>query len=84
MKKPKGSDIDYQFNLEAGGEKKLKGNGTATRLRKVLGGDYEKLSGEQLAGLVDDLIAYEKKDALARRLVTRYGIAPQRAEDSPR
>ena len=28
LKKPKGSDTDYTFNLEAGGEKRLKGNTT--------------------------------------------------------
>ena len=70
-----GSEVDYTFNLEAGGEKRLKGNATAVKLRKVLGDDYEKLSPEQLADIVEDLLEYEKKDALARRLTNRYGIA---------
>ena len=61
-----GSDVDYSFNLEAGGEKRLKGNATAVKLRKVLGDDYENLSPEQLVDTVEDLLDYEKKDALAR------------------
>ena len=65
LKKPKGSERDFTFNLEAGGEKRLKGNATAVKLRKVLGDDYEKLSSEQLIGVVEDLLEYEKPDALA-------------------
>jgi CRISPR-associated endonuclease Csn1 len=81
LKKPKGSDADYAFNLEAGGEKRLKGNATAVKLRKVLGNDYEKLSPEQVADAVEDLLEYEKKDALALRLTRRYGIAPAKADE---
>lgn len=79
-KKPKGTDKDFTFNLEAGGESKLKGNTTATRIRGIIGDDYEKLSPERLAALVDDLLEYEKKEALARRLTKRYEIAPTKAD----
>ncbi len=81
LKKPKGSEQDFAFNLEAGGEKRLKGNATAVKMRKVLGDEYEKLSPEQLTGVVEDLLEYEKPDALARRLAKRYGIAPGKAEE---
>ena len=81
LKTPKGSEAKYTFNLEAGGEKKLKGNGTAFRLRKVLGDQYDKLATEQLAWIVEDLVAYEKKDAMAQRLVKRYGVVPAKAEE---
>jgi CRISPR-associated endonuclease Csn1 len=79
LKKPKGADVGYDFNLAAGGEKRLKGNVTASRLRKVLGKDFESFSGEQLAGIVDDLINYEQKGPLAQRLASRYGIAAETA-----
>jgi CRISPR-associated endonuclease Csn1 len=82
LKKPKGSETDYRFNLEAGGEKKIKGNGTNARLLKALGEDeYAKLPADRLAAIIDDLLAYEKPDALVGRLQTRYGIAPQAAEN---
>jgi CRISPR-associated endonuclease Csn1 len=80
-KKPKKVDKDFSFNLEAGGEKRLKGNVTAVKLRNVLGDDYDKLSPEQLTALVEDLLEYEKQDALARRITKRYGIAPAKAEE---
>ena len=81
LKKPKGCDAEFQFNLEAGGEKKIKGNSTATRLRRVLGEDLDKLSRDELCGIIDDLISYENKDALARRLTARYGISTAMADE---
>ena len=78
----KGSETDYRFNLEAGGEKRLKGNATASKLRKVLGDDYEKLSAEHLA-------ASWKTCWIMRRRMRwptageHYGIAPQKAERWP-
>lgn len=80
LKTPRGSEAKYTFNLEEGGEKKLKGNATAFRIRKVLEDDYDKLSSEQLLGIIDDLLAYEKKEALACRLVERYGVTPEKAD----
>ena len=44
LKPPRGSEVKATFNLEAGGEKKLKGNSTASRLRAVLGDDFDKLA----------------------------------------
>jgi len=37
-------------------------------LRKVLGDDYDKLTPVQLTDVVEDLLEYEKKEALALRL----------------
>jgi len=81
LKKPKGSETDYDFNLEAGGEKKIKGNATGAKLRKVLGNGYDKLTQDHLSAIIEDLIAYEKKEPLARRLTARYGIESQLADD---
>ena len=81
LKKPRGSDVDYSFNLEAGGEKRLKGNATAVKLRKFLGNEYERLSATQLTNIVEDLLEYENKDALARRLAKCYGIAQAKANE---
>ncbi len=81
LKKPKGCETEYQFNLEAGGEKKIKGNATGAELRKVLGNDLDRLAPEQLCGIIDDLIAYEKRDALEQRLSARYAIRPEQAAD---
>lgn len=80
LKKPKGSDVGYKVNLEEGGEKKLKGNATAVKLRNIMEEEYDCFSPEELAHIVDDLLEYEKHDALARRLNKRYGIPADKAE----
>ena len=69
----------YTFNLEAGGEKKLKGNVTLVRLKNELSDELAKLTPERLANMIADLIEYEKKDALEKRLVERYGLSPDKA-----
>jgi CRISPR-associated endonuclease Csn1 len=78
---PRGSDRKYTFNLEAGDEKKLKGNVTAARIKKTLGDEYDRLEPDVLERLIDDLIEYEKKEALARRLVNLYGLTPEKADE---
>lgn len=80
LKKPKGSDVGYKVNLEEGGEKKLKGNATAVKLRKILEEVYDRFSLDELAEIVDDLLEYDKHDALIRRLNKRYGIPDEKAE----
>ncbi|MCE5268630.1 MAG: type II CRISPR RNA-guided endonuclease Cas9 [Planctomycetaceae bacterium] len=79
LKKPAGTDAEYRFNLEAGGEKKLKGNATAFKLRKVLGNDFDRLTPAQVACIVEDLLEYEKEDKLAERLTRNYGVGPDTA-----
>ncbi|MFZ5830473.1 MAG: type II CRISPR RNA-guided endonuclease Cas9, partial [Planctomycetota bacterium] len=65
---------EYGFNLERGGEKKLPGNRTNAKLEKALGEHWQKLSPEQRDAVVVDLVEYENRDALARRLEARYGL----------
>ena len=79
LKTPKDSP-QFTFNLETGGKKKIEGNRTAAKLRGALGDEYARLKPAQLREIVDDLIAYEKKDALARRLASRYGLRAESAE----
>ena len=75
----KADEAKYTFNLEAGGEKKLKGNVTLARLKNEIGDELDKLTHEQLANMIGDLIEYEKKDALEKRLIERYGLSPDKA-----
>lgn len=74
VKRPKSGEQDYSFNLEAGGEKKLFGNRTAARLQKVLGERWSAMPDEQRAALVQEILAFEKEDALARRLEKAFGL----------
>ncbi len=79
LKVPRGSKTKYTFNLEAGDEKKLKGNVTAARIKKVLGDEYARLDRDKLDMLIHDLLDYEKRDALKKRLTGRYGVSPEKA-----
>ena len=49
------------------------------RLKNELGDELDKLTPEQLANMIKDLIEYEKKEALEKRLVERYGMSPDKA-----
>lgn len=55
------------FNLEAGGEKRMLGNGTAARLRKVFGERWDTLSAETQRLIIEDLLSIGKPEVLERR-----------------
>ena len=69
----------YNFNLERGGEKKLKGNVTRARIEAALGCDLDELPASVREPLVADALEYENADALQRRLVQRYGLSEEQA-----
>ncbi len=75
LKKPKGAEHGYTFNLETGGEKRLVGNRTAEKLAKVLGDRWTTMANDDRHRLVEELLAFEKEDALARRLQKAWGFA---------
>jgi CRISPR-associated endonuclease Csn1 len=74
IKKLKGETEDYRINLEAGGEKKLKGNRTAAKIYKILGERWQKMPEKEQEGLIREIISFEKEDALAKRLATAWGF----------
>ncbi len=77
--KPQNSKKDYVLIIDVGGDGEFPGNATAAKLRNILGADYEKFTPEQLSDIVDDLLEYEKRDALVERFVNRYKISPVKA-----
>jgi CRISPR-associated endonuclease Csn1 len=74
LKKPKGAEQNYQVNLAAGGETKLKGNRTAAKLLEALGDRWRGMREDERDHLVEEILAFEKEDALARRLVKAWGM----------
>lgn len=68
FRKPKGGTAGYSFNLEAGGETKIPGNRTAARLAEVLGDRWLQMDDSERDRLVNELLAFEKEEPLARRL----------------
>ena len=73
---PKGG----QLNLERGGETKIKGNVTAARIRKVIGGLWGRLSEQQQESLVDDMRSIQKRDTLARRATRHWRFDGETAQ----
>jgi len=62
------------FNLEQGDEKKLPGNRTVSKIRKVLGGRWDELSIDEKQSVVQDLMSIQNNDAFARRTAKRLDI----------
>lgn len=67
------------FSHEEGGEKKLVGNRTDARLRAVFGDRWNDFTETERDQVVEDVLSFEKGDALERRAVTRWGLAAEQA-----
>ena len=66
-------DKKTEFNLEKGGNKKLKGNITITTIQSQYP-DWDQLNQQQQQQLVEDLITIQKKSVLKRRLMQHWKI----------
>ena len=76
IKKVLGLSKGVKLNLEEYGTKKLKGNTTACRIRKVYSG-WDELSAEQQKKLVEDLITIKKKSVLKKRLMNHWRFSKE-------
>lgn len=79
LKKTKGDEHDYEFNLERGGEKKLFGNRTGEKLARALGDRWRNLSASEQETLVHEMLCFQHEDALARRLEKAWKFDPATA-----
>lgn len=79
VKKLLGLSRNIKFNLEATSKNGLSGNQTACAIRAVLGNKWDSMPAEQQLALVEDLISYEKKLALKKRLIEHWGLEPRLA-----
>jgi CRISPR-associated endonuclease Csn1 len=62
------------FNLERGGEKRLKGNTTAARIRKAIGPRWDELDYGQQQALVGELLGVTDEETMARRGREAWGL----------
>jgi CRISPR-associated endonuclease Csn1 len=62
------------FNLEAGGEKRMLGNSTASRLRKIFGERWDALSADTQRLVIEDLLSINKSEVLERRGRDVWGL----------
>ncbi|MBQ2621252.1 MAG: type II CRISPR RNA-guided endonuclease Cas9 [Thermoguttaceae bacterium] len=71
---------NIKINLAEGGEKKLRGNVTAARLRKALPDRWDAMSEKEQTDLVNEILQFEREDALAKRLIKVYQFTPTEAQ----
>jgi CRISPR-associated endonuclease Csn1 len=72
IRKTLGFGKHTEFNLERG-NKKLKGNTTACKIRTALS-DWDEFSPERQNALVEDLLTIQKKSVLKKRLMQHWGF----------
>jgi CRISPR-associated endonuclease Csn1 len=80
FKKSKEYARNYTFNFEEGGDKKLIGNRTAAKMASRLGEVWMALEPEKQSELVDEILAFESEEALARRLQSGWDLSPDSAQ----
>jgi len=79
LKSPRGEFRGDRFNFEEGGDKSLIGNRTYSKLLKLLGETWTKLTAAQQADFVDEILNFTNEDALARRLQKAWPLTPEQA-----
>lgn len=70
----------HSFNLEEGGEKKIPGNRTSSKLIPIFGDRWAGLSQRQQDEIVQDLLEYHNSSALADRAMRRWSLSEEAAE----
>ncbi|MFC1890299.1 type II CRISPR RNA-guided endonuclease Cas9 [Thermodesulfobacteriota bacterium] len=75
-----GMNRTYRFNLQAGGEKKLPGNHTSSKLYEIFGDRWEKFSKDERDQIIEDVWSIQNDEALKRRGMTAYGLDEEAAE----
>ncbi len=78
--KQDGKSVKWTFNLQEGGEKKVNGNTTATRLLAVLGDRWQAMSDDDRHKLVDEILSFESEDVLVGRLVGGWKLSEKEAK----
>ena len=72
-------DKTVEFNLERGGEKKLKGNTTAARIHKAIGIQWDRLDYTEKCFMVSAIMGVENPDTLQEMGRVRWGLNPEEA-----
>ena len=80
IKKLLGFKANVNFNLAEGGSKGIEGNRTSARLAEALPDRWPKMTEPQKRQMVDEMLQFEREDALAKRLIKVFGLSATEAE----
>src|SRR5690606_910881 len=72
---------NVKFNLERGGEKRLRGNETNAILAKVFGDRWWEFDLDTRNAIVEDLLSIQKTETLERRGREVWGLDPEKARE---
>ena len=80
IKKLLGLKRNVKINLSEGGETKIRGNVTAARIRKAIPNRWDAMSEKEQTELVNEILQFEREDALAKRLIKVYQFSATEAQ----
>ncbi len=63
---------NFVFNYEEGGDSKLVGNRTASKISGILGPKWFAMSDDEQTNLVDEILQFESETALEQRLRSKF------------
>ncbi|MBT5833448.1 MAG: type II CRISPR RNA-guided endonuclease Cas9 [Deltaproteobacteria bacterium] len=78
VKKTLDLNRNVKINLEEGGNKKFKGNVTASAIRKVIP-EWDNFDSPQQLSFVEDMLSIQKKSTLKKRLTGHWNLNPETA-----
>lgn len=68
------------FNFEEGGDSKIPGNRTASKLSAILGAQWTSMQPVERGGLVDSILSFQSAPALRKHLVSKWEISDENAQ----
>lgn len=71
---------DTHFNLQSEGEKEIPGNRTNAKLAEIFGDRWFSMSRDDRDQVVEDLLSFEREDALIRRGERHWKLSVEQAE----
>lgn len=80
LKKTKKQPIEYQFNFEEDGDKKMLGNRTGSRFAEALGDTWDDMDERTQTALVDRVLTFEDEQPLIDHLQHQWKFSQQQAE----
>jgi len=68
------------FNFEEGGDSRIPGNRTASKLFAILGTQWTSMQPVERGGLVDSILSFQSAPALRKHLVSKWGTSDENAQ----
>lgn len=81
VKRLLGLSSKARLSIEEGGETKIRGNRTHAALRRIFGEKWEEFGEAERRSVLEDLLSFEKTDALKKRAIRHWHLPPDVAAE---